>query len=390
MAGAKPLSPTEKAVHDAKEQDAKAKEDDKGGDGDSKPQSLGIPDSAGHKGTITIDDNAPIEGLILAYKAVGKIADRIRELVVSKVGEKGAILIYNPADFVVIEAQQAFSRQTSVVRDIFEQLIKEAEDLTNADLPDTDLPSTDLSDLAGPQSAQLWPGVIVGAAGAVINSGLQLLSLFRVDHQFKNYKVDVEDQVLAVTVAGRLAPKFAVFNTSIVPIEPTDSSAIPASIKALQHLKELRLQLVGLGDELVPPTSNKVTEGGKAETSTASLLHAKIVEAIKDFDAFEASLSKPDEKTGLSRISQLVIADNLIAFLEKKAHILWLKAVAAGGGAHVKTSTWSSEMTYSGGAIASYALFNEHGRLLEADTITMYGGSVSIDQLPSAAESIFE
>src|SRR5262249_36134330 len=69
-------SPTERAVKDAKAGGAKSE--------DTKESllSLGLPESEGHKGTISIDGDVPIESLHLAYQAMREIAEEIATLVV--------------------------------------------------------------------------------------------------------------------------------------------------------------------------------------------------------------------------------------------------------------------------------------------------------------------
>jgi hypothetical protein len=111
-------------------------------------------------------------------------------------------------------------------------------------------------------------------------------------------------------------------------------------------------------------------------------LRVRIVQTLKDFDTFLESLSKIDEKAENSRLSRIVAGENVGAALKDGAYVLWLKAVAAGGAAHAKVSTFNSKLTYSGGAIASYAIFDNRGHLVEADTIPMYGGKVRVDYLP--------
>jgi hypothetical protein len=60
----------------------------------------------------------------------------------------------------------------------------------------------------------------------LLSSGLQLLSLFRTDQEIKSYKIEVEDQVLAITVAGYLKQggAFDVFASTIVPVGPLQKS----------------------------------------------------------------------------------------------------------------------------------------------------------------------
>ena len=274
------------------------------------------------------------------------------------------ILIYNPVDFRAMEALQTFSLQTNVIEQALKNLEAEA-----------------ISCLK-PDEEKLAAASVVTAA-AIISSGLQLLSLFRVDHKLKSFKIEVRDQVLAVAVAGALREQgFSVYNTAVVPIVPRRKLEFQIVVPRLMELAGLRTKLVEVGDRLLSAGGN--TKGADSDGSKAlrRSLHDRIVAAITALDVFEDGLAKVDEKTGLSPMSQLVAAENLLAFLDDgQTRILWLNAVGAGGGSHAKESTFRSDLIYSGGAIASYALYDGSGELLEANMIPVYAGYVRMSQL---------
>jgi hypothetical protein len=372
----------------------KAKED-----GGTKLPSLGIAESAGHKGTVSVNDNAPIESLVLAYQAVGKIADSICASVAAR--STGPILIHNPADFVALGEFRAFEQQA----EFFERLLSQLTDAVRKLGAET---------VFGGREANLiaeTAAVVIGAIGSAINSGLQILSLFRADNEIKNFKIEIEieEQVLAMTVAGRLAAKnLPVFNSALVPIEP------PAKSAAVDRLMRLKAQCLRLSEALNDKSGkaepraekDKATHEPDAEgrtydqglpiglaeasgevikqSSSEAELRAGVAEAIKNCEAFLNGLVKLDEKTGTSKLSQVLLGENVHALLHQRACVLWLKPVAAGGSAHAKTSTFNSALSYSGGAIASYAIFDHQGRLIEADTVPMFGGKVNIENLPWA------
>jgi hypothetical protein len=349
-----------------------AAKDAAGNQGDGKPPAadtpvLGIPDSLLRKGTIAIDDNAPIESLILAYQAVEDIADAIYDSIKAKAPGRKEILIHNPADFKAIEEQCAFVRQADAMLGAMNRLLDEAGKILNPPPPH-----------AGGGNRYILPEI--ATAGALITSALQFASLFKADHQFKNYKIDLEDQILAVTVSGKLvAEKYTVHNSSLIPlclaIKPDES----ASVKKLDDLRDARAKLVSSGDDL---------EARKDDDKTKKL-QGKIVNAIAEFDAFEAILLKLDPSTGVSRISELTAADALQNFLNaNKPLLLWLKAAAAGGGTHAKDTTLWADITYSGGAIVVYALFDSDGKLLEAKPISRFGGVVHVAKIREATTSL--
>ena len=75
---------------------------------------LGLSDSAGHQGTIAVDGDAPIEGLLLAYQSVSKIAAKICERVLTH--KPSLVLMHNPADFKAIESLRVFRSSTTEMR----------------------------------------------------------------------------------------------------------------------------------------------------------------------------------------------------------------------------------------------------------------------------------
>lgn len=346
-----------------KDRDGKAPEDK----GETALPNLGLPDSAGHKGTISVDGETPVEGLLLAYQSVDKIAAKICERVLKH--QPRCVLMHNLSDFNAIKTFKAFKVESDLVRSDLQRVATDVRKL--------------LDDLTGRKL--LVSGAVIGAG---IASALQLASLFRVDYKLKYSKLEIEDQVLAVTVAGAIKKAGKpVYNTALVPLASQDASH-QSVFGELDELKKLRSELVGLGDRLHALIGDQ--EAAKTTTeapndpvkSRRSEVYARVVAAVAGVDAFVNNLSRIDETTNVSRLSQLIDAQDLIALMDDKTFVLWVKAVAAGGGSRSRESTFFSDLTYSGGAIASFALYGRDGELLEADTISMYSGFVRIGNLP--------
>ena len=194
-------SPTEQAVSGAKDTFKQA-----GGAPNSTFPNLCLPVSAGREGTISVGGDRPIESLLLAYQAISDIADEIAARVVGdgdrSVNDSNRILIHDPAEFKSIEALRTFQLQTGALKHLFGRLVEEADRIVK--------PTTRLTFVGA-----------IAAPSALISSGLQLLSLFRVDQRLKGVKIKVEDQTLAVAVASALRKRgVLVYNTDIFPIVP--------------------------------------------------------------------------------------------------------------------------------------------------------------------------
>ena len=360
-------SQTEQAVSGAKDTFKRAE-----GQSNSTFRNPGLPETAGHKGTISVNGDFPIESLLLAYQAIFDIADEIATRVIgdedTSANNSSRILIHNPADLKSIEALRTFHLQTDTLKHLFEKLIEE------------------VARIVEPTSRPAFAGPIT-ALGALISSGLQLLSLFRVDQQLKGFRIEVEDQTLAVVVAGALRKRGVhVHNTGIFPIMPKPESQIVVS--ALKELIELRTKLVALGDKLAALAGAGTDL--KPNKDNIGKLHERIVAAISALDAFEDGLTKLDEKSGLSPMSQLVAGESLLGFLDERTRILWLKALAASGCSYSKEGTFEGDLTYSSGAVASYALYGHSGELLEADIITAYAGHLRMRGLEEVELPVFK
>ena len=86
------------------------------------------------------------------------------------------------------------------------------------------------------------------------------------------------------------------------------------------------------------------------------------------------ALTKPDEQSGLSFIQALWTAEQL-AKRFKSAYLLQVKSIAAGGATITTSNIFGSKLSFSGGVVISYMLFDNSGVLVNAGTIPAYGGN---------------
>jgi hypothetical protein len=360
---------------------------------------LGHPDSVGHKGTITLNDNAPIESVILAYQVVRKLAlaitQRMNHYYKKNDQDKKQVpvLIHNPTDFSTLSELHVFRALATDFETMFKGLIDEANQLEPHSVPD---------ETGTGQQNDFSATIAVAAIGGLISSGLQLASLFRADHEIKNFSVVIEDQVLAMTVAGQLVQnEFKVLNSAITPASPFADSEVMKSLARLNTDRSklnaalLILQSRGIATPAEGGSASSTQSSGQTspshqsgprlgaapndkDTQKRADLVARIKDALKSFDSFRDGLSKVDDKTGTPPITRVLAGELLHSRLKTGVYVLWLKAVAAGGAVHAKVSTFDNSVTYSGGAVICYAIFDGAGNLLEADTIPMHGGKAAI------------
>ena len=324
------------------------------------------------KGTTTIDGVTTVEGLLLAYRTMEKLAANISDRV--KAASPSRVMIYNPADFKAIDALRTFRIQY---------------DLIQAGMDEAAI--TAKAALQTGQSSSATPKSIVGipVIGTIISSTLQLATLFRVDASIKESKIEIEDQVLAITVAGALKRlHIDVYNTSIMPILTEDDHKTNLLVQRLDQLTALRFELAGLGNDLAAATKAGGTANASppgTTTNVAGLISAadKVTAASATFDMFVAALCKLDDASSTTKLAQLLEAGKLEKLLDDKVVFLWLKSVAAGGSSQTRKNIFRTTLSFSGGAIVSYAIYRRHGELLEAATLPLYSGWVKLEDLPS-------
>jgi hypothetical protein len=322
------------------------------------------------EGNITIDGDSALEGVILAYQALNTIAKTIAGRVRSKSAGSSRIFLYNPADFAACASLHTF--------------------LLHLDLLDREL---EAANAQGIMAQGQHPGTEFAAglvtAGAVINSALQVASLFRVDQTLKHISITMEDRAVAVAVGAALsAMGVNVYDTAIIPVPPSDP-ALPdagsAISKRLEALGEKRSELVALRNRLAMIAKSKLekaagsaSKAGDDPANDALVgAQARIDQALAVLDVFQATLLKSDDAAGTSLLAQVRAAEKLSDLMDPNACYLWLKLAAAGGGWKTTKHLLSSKIAYSGGAVAMFALYGSNGKILDAGTLPHYSGYIA-------------
>jgi hypothetical protein len=323
-----------------------------------------------------------IEGTILAYQAIDRIADRIAQRISASLGKGGAVIIYNEKQLNAVLQANALLAQAK---------------LLNSDMPKVQLPPLDSDNPTC--TAPLVGGAVPTLTG--IDIGLQLVSLFKVDKKLAGMDVAVDDYALAMAVVNSiktLRPDVrAVYPPSYVPgaFAPAGQDVLGKSLVAAE-LDTLSKTQAALSKSLAGIAKKKEAiqkrVASKKETPTCAkaladdLVIATSVEATGQMlktraDKFVAVLTAVDDKTGATLLQSLAVAEAM-ARDYSGADVLQLKSIAGGGATLTKTNLFTTSFRFSGGAIISFLLMDgSTGEALGSGTVHDYGGFISENEL---------
>jgi hypothetical protein len=129
-----------------------------------------------------------------------------------------------------------------------------------------------------------------------------------------------------------------------------------------------RLEKANPPDPAAIATAREKIVGAQAEVRPALLLLEK---TDTQFTELQSSMSKVEEKSGLSRFARLVRASEILA--RKDASFLYASVTTAGGAYRVsrnflQTIFWKGSWSFSGGCIVWYTLFGADGKILVSAT----------------------
>jgi hypothetical protein len=333
---------------------------------------LGAITAATPKGTATVD-GLSVEGKIRAYRAAATAADEITKDVLS--AKPTAIVFFSAKEIADITTYRAFLRQADLVQSLALPLV----------LPPlfADQPSG-TSCVPPPRVATKAIPPLVG-----IDAALQVLSLFKADRSIKGADVTLDEFAVAALVAERLIDKVTVvyppsyypsaFQQGATPELDKRFNALTALLQA--HIKfslqiSARRQEVAALAETAEARKDPVCKQRYVEDLAAlDLVQARVKAIAVALDQLFANFVKADAQTGLTLLQTLAAAEQL-ATQFKSAHVLQLRAVAAGGATMTKTNIFRTRILFSGGAVIAYMLFADTGAIVKAGTVPVYGGVV--------------
>jgi hypothetical protein len=323
-----------------------------------------------------------VEGNILAYDAVDRIAALIAEDVAGAVGSS-TVVIYSEKEINAVLQSRAFRKNL---------------DMLNGEMGKFFVPP-----LASDNADCKAPAVGGGGLGPLgsIDAALQVLTLFKVDKKYEGMDVTVDSFALATAVLAKLKARgggkaiypgtYTVGAFADASGDVFAKSAIVAGIDRLgdnQARIDLALSDIARRKESIktrsadPKTVPKDCVAAFADSQVIlDNLEARAKAMKARGEKFTTAATTVDEKTGASLLQMLAMSEAM-ARDHAGAFVLQLKPIAAGGTTLTKTSLFATSFRFSGGAIVSYLLVSGvDGTVVRSGTVPEYGGYVKPEHL---------
>jgi hypothetical protein len=329
--------------------------------------------------TVTVGTGAGTgEASLLSARSVGRIGKRIA----AEIGDncaKGCVIFSGAARPYLSNFRNFQIRQT-----IVDGLFKRAKgDTVAADELWNELSVSGGSGIEDHPQVQVEAvGVALTGAGAILDAMSKLGSFFKTDYEIANLTLTADDELLVASVAHHLP------NRTFIPGRWLPTSGSDSVVKLLQQ------QATGRSEStirLARAQSRTVLLQEQLKGAANTAAKAKIERVIVDYaqaiaseqlaqtsyDQFFTSLAATDS-AGIPLAAK--IADEAIvdAKINDGASILFLKVHSATGGSYSKKNIWTflggMPFFISGGAVASYMLLDNQGKVISSNQFQSHGG----------------
>lgn len=295
-------------------------------------ESLPKSEAKALEGKITLDDKVFLEGQVLAYASVSRIAEKISQEVGA---EAKTLIIYHEGEFASLATYHSVGAQIEALQKEYERLLgPEVEALP---------------------AAALAPEV----AAALLKSVIDVVALFRTEVDIKTAAFTIDEIAVAAELGHRLAGSARVIHPSIylpeeLLVKPENSSELVTRLKGL-YAQRARAAGIIADYESKPPAD----QASDPHRKNIPLLKALNEQANK----LTVYLTTPDEKSRVAPLMQLLKAESLKKKVaEVNNAILYLKVQAAGGSNKTTRNLFTgSKLFHNGGAIVAYSLLDNEG-----------------------------
>ena len=313
---------------------------------------LPAPTATPLAGSINVTGGVGFQSELLVYKSLYDIAKGIAAHM-EKV--KGAVVIYSDAD---INALQTYAIILTQIKNSVEQYKALNQRLNPGD-----------SEEAGAAAIFAAPQV----ASTLLRSVADITALFRTDTIITGLSINVDEAVLNSLLAETLRrddlkvfePKLFLPNLFKQP----DSEII----KQLGNLNLVKTR----GEQAVAEFDTLSAEVKKASEKKVAIDRMRALNT--QVDAFLTNLMRIDETSKQSALTGLYRAERIKNLLEDKqtsTYVLHLKMAKAEGVRTTKSNLFTgTKLSYSGGIIVSYTLFDRDGQIVRSGIRGSYRGS---------------
>jgi hypothetical protein len=376
--------------------------------GEAQKAQLKGPDVTALQGNIT-SDGTFIESRILARKTLVEAFVKLGKAIVEKggLGDGGGtvdLVLYNAADLPYIELYAGIKRQLAMLDGHYGRVIAHIEKLlaASAAQPAPDKreiggggalesfggPAFEIEKLFPAVGALAAPGPVLAgyAAGAVLRTAIDLASLFRVDTDYKNFDLPIDDTALAAEFRKVIPVKWNLWHPAQFPVNTVVPAGADTSelLSLLEKVEEKSMKAASLSADLAAKTKDLTAvlavepDAGKRKDLQALLKKlADALDSIKAIDAAFAQvqglLASADNATKSTTMNLLLRAERLLVIMKKDgAYVVKLAAVSRGSN---KVSKWlwsSAVIRHSAGTELNCLIFTPAGEIKFADTQLKY------------------
>jgi hypothetical protein len=304
---------------------------------------LPTPTATPLAGTTTVDAQVVFQSELMAYKSLSDVAgfvgDDLQDV-------NGSVVIYNEADMNALQTYSILLAQIKTTVDQYKALNQRLN------------PGS--SEEVGPAAIFAAPQV----ASTLLKSVADIAALFRTNTTITGTSVSVDDAVLNSQVADTLRRKgFRVFEPKLfLPnlFDQPDSEII----KQLGNLNLVKAR----GEQAVAEFDALSAEAQKASVKKAIISRVRALNT--QVDTFINNLMRIDETTRQSPLTGLYRAErlrNLLGDEKNQTYVLHLKVAKAEGTKTIKSNLFTgTKLTYAGGMIVSYTLFDRNGQIVKS------------------------
>jgi hypothetical protein len=208
------------------------------------------------------------------------------------------------------------------------------------------------------------------AAGAALRTAADLASLFRVDTDYKNFDLPIDDTVLAAEFRKVIPRDWKLWHPAQFPVETACGYDTAGSdlLDALQRIEEKNAEALSLVVEM----NDKVREPGVQAGPFSGALDA-LNAANSVFAQVHGLLSCVDGGSKTTTMSLLLRAERLIALMKKEGtYVIKLAAISRGSNKVTKWIWSSAKIRHSAGTELNCLVFAPSGEVLFADTQLKY------------------
>jgi hypothetical protein len=353
------------------------------------------PKIAPLSGSTTIDAALTFEVEALSHVAMSKITRRFADEVAGVAQSTDRLIVLNDELARALEYDQAFTVQLQVLELSFESAARAADE--------------GLQRLKGEAEgavdvAAAVPMVGITAATGVVSAALNFLALFRQDTSYSGRKVKISEHAIIAELARHLRDKSISLywpGLSLSPDEVTSEAsessaglATPPYMTRLQKTMEVRDRAAGKIHALADALERAPDEKKSAARLALDRAHESFDSADSILRRMMTSLAQPDTKTGIAPVQLLHRANNIKKYAaRKKGRVLYVVVhlESAGGSYRIRknlfrTLFWSDGLTFSGGAILTYALLDEDGKVLLSRNASQREAFTSFEELSDDLE----